>query len=109
MCRGERAFSAYCTCILNTLQKTNLPYLHLLQVVQEVLQVLADQQVPEYHLCQLDLEVLSLPIVLHHQHTVSHILSVNLNNLYNVMFLPVHLSLQRGLEVLEVQDVQGGR
>lgn len=40
-----------------------LPYLHLLQGVQEVLQVLADPQVLEYHLFQQGLEVLSLPII----------------------------------------------
>lgn len=39
----------------------NLPCLHPLQVVQEVLQVLADPQAPEYHLFQLGLEVLFLP------------------------------------------------
>lgn len=44
-----------------TLKKMNLPCLRPLQVVQEVLQVLADPQVPEYHLFQLGLEVLSLP------------------------------------------------
>lgn len=39
----------------------NSPCLRPLQVVQEVLQVLADPQVPEYHLFQLGLEVLSRP------------------------------------------------
>lgn len=39
------------------------PCLHPLQVVQEVLQVLEDPQVPEYRLFQLVLEVLSLPVV----------------------------------------------
>lgn len=43
--------------------KSNLPCLRPLQVVQEVLQVLADPQVPEYHLFQLVLEVLSLPVL----------------------------------------------
>lgn len=42
--------------------KSNSPCLRPLQVVQEVLQVLADPQVPEYRLFQLGLEVLSLPI-----------------------------------------------
>lgn len=45
-------------------QERNSPCLHLLQVVREVLRVLGDPQVPEYHLYQLVLEVLSLPIVL---------------------------------------------
>lgn len=91
--------------------KSNSPCLHLLQVVQEVLQVLADPQVPEYRLFQLGLEVLSHPFFffffIKQQHVVSHTLSVCLSNLYNVMFLPVHLSLQRVLVVLEGQDVRG--
>lgn len=45
------------------MHERNSPYLHLLQEVREVLRVLAGPQVPEYHLFQLGLEVLSLPIV----------------------------------------------
>lgn len=62
-------------------QQNMLPCLHLLQVVQEVLQVLADPQVPEYRLFQLGLEVLSLPIffIIKH-HFVTHTLSVCLGN-----------------------------
>lgn len=44
-----------------TAEKSDSPCLRPLQVVQEVLQVRADPQVPEYRLFQLGLEVLSLP------------------------------------------------
>lgn len=49
--------------------KSNPPCLRPLLVAQEVRQVLADPQVPEYRLFQLGLEVLSLPIF---QNVVSH-------------------------------------
>lgn len=54
--------------------ESDSPCLHPLQVVQEVLQVLADQRVPEYRLFQLGLEVLSLPIICLtvQNHIVSH-------------------------------------
>lgn len=97
----------------NIKKKNNLPCLRPLQVVQEVLQVLADPQVPEYHLFQLGLEDLSLPknIYFYNTNTILSVaicyFSVCRSNLYNVTFLPVHLSLQQGLEVPGVQDVQG--
>ena len=88
--------------------------LRLLQVVREVLQVLANPQVLECHLFQLGLEVLSLPI--YHfffqnktacSQPLLSLLSVGFSNVFHVMFLLVRLSLQRGLEVLEVQGVRG--
>lgn len=55
-------FHLWCLISRHTPER-NSPCLHLLRVVREVLRVLADPQVPEFHLFQLGLEVLSLPVV----------------------------------------------
>lgn len=88
---------------------SNSPCLRPLRVVREVLRVLADPQVLGYRLFRLGLEDLSLPkkdafFVFH----VRHAQSVKRFCMWqqSFLFLPVHLSLQQGLVVLEGQDVQ---
>ena len=77
--------------------KSNSPCLHPLQVVQEVLQVLADPQVPEYHLFQPGPGVLFLPIILGffvivQHHAVSH---ANLSIFLHVTVISMMLSSYR--------------
>lgn len=88
-------------------------------MVQEVLQVLADPQVPEYRLFQLGLEVLSLPeiyifsefsrakCVLLPQRYIFFFFTERRSNVYDGMLLPVHLSLQKDPGVPGGQDARG--
>lgn len=84
-----------------TAEKSDSPCLRPLQVVQEVLQVRADPQVPEYRLFQLGLEVLSLPEKQFKINFLSFAECQGSSSLSEIVFLPVRLSLRQVLGVPE--------
>lgn len=83
------------------------PCLHPLQVVQEVLQVQGDPQVPEYHLFQRVPEVLSLPVVVIDRKRPLDLCPPIKRSMCTGILLPVRPSLLLGLVVLVVLYVRG--